>query len=247
MSNNPKPINRIALISDLHLDFWAKYDQTDPVQLFNKILNKCRNANTDKIVIAGDMSNHGNIVVPWINDEIVFVPGNHDFYGYDLPEQFAFAEDETFFATTLWTNFYGANGADAVIYKEIADAYHIRNTSAAKVKALCEQSIDAIVKANKSVVVTHWPPSQHSTAQRFYGDRYNPYFVNNFDNQIAYETEIRLWMCGHVHHRHTYNIGDCLVACNPLGYPGETYREFDVYRPMILEQSEGTWKEKSNE
>lgn len=248
-------LNKIALVSDLHLDFWEyHYRQKNPRPTINEmyieILGKCFDHEPDLVVIAGDVSN-GYIETPFLHKlnldgrscMVMYVPGNHDYYGFSLPQEIGYVQNEDIVGTTLWTNFSGAVGIESIIYDRIADSAHIHNTSAIKVQQLANQSWDLIKMLDREVIVTHWPPSQQSTAERYTGDMINPYFVNNFDNEIAYGSmNSKLWLFGHVHHRHSYMLGDILCVCNPLGYPGEVRKSIRDYKPEIIEKVDGKWQ-----
>lgn len=247
-----KEINKIALISDLHLDFWQRYyyqKTLTPIvdDLLLQILDKCFAANPDIVVLAGDIIN-GPYTFPTMianhSVPIYFVPGNHDFYGLSLPDSHQTIVDENIVLSTLWTNFSGDAGKEIFIYSLISDHRAIKNTSAYKVQNLCEQSFNAIIGSNKEIVVTHFPPSRLSVdLSRFRDDPLNSYFTNDFDLELhSRDHNIKLWMCGHVHHAHHYHIGDTLVACNPLGYPNERFKSISSYQPMILVKDSGVWK-----
>lgn len=238
--------NKIAVMSDFHFDFWMKaYQYRYTSEQFVQILVDRVPKDCDLIVIAGDIYNG---FVEWISEivtdiPIITIPGNHDFYSRDLPLNPSFYVDDHVCATTLWTNFSGGIGSEMQIYNGIADSRAIKNTGAYKVQNLCDQSYKMIRHYDREIVVTHFPPSRQSTADRYKGDPYNPYFVNNFDSDLnASEHNIKLWICGHVHHRHSYHIGDILVVCNPLGYPMEHHRGINTYYPEIIEKIDGKWQ-----
>jgi Icc-related predicted phosphoesterase len=91
------------------------------------------------------------------------------------------------------------------------------------------------------IVITHFPPSTKSIGPQYRDDPTNTYFVNNLDYLIE-EIKPQLWVCGHVHHKHSYYIGDTLVVCNPLGYKGELHNKAVGYVPTIVEKDRnGRW------
>lgn len=252
-------MNKIALISDLHLDFWLRAYRQMRVRdektgeeraitaqdFLNAILKKCLDAKPDLIVIAGDFANGAvEQLTPKRDGNVITIPGNHCFYGFELPEEPEFYEEDNLIATTMWTNFDGARGMEAVIFKGISDNREIKNITWMKVSYHHQQSVDRIFEKDPEIVITHFPPSTKSVSDRYRGDMYNPYFVNNLDNKMFYESKnIKLWMFGHVHHRHHYTLGDrILCASNPLGYPGENYRSFFDYEPMIIVKENDIWR-----
>lgn len=115
---------KIQYVSDLHIDFDFDFD----IDV----------TNAEVLVVAGDIINNDReMVVTYIKSlqevhdkPLVFVPGNHDFYGYELNDTCEFFEesfekipgvyyidgkytvigDTVFVGGTLWTNFEGFNG-----------------------------------------------------------------------------------------------------------------------------------------
>jgi 3',5'-cyclic AMP phosphodiesterase CpdA len=124
------PIRRLRIFSDLHLEF---ADWTPPY------------VSADILVLAGDISvgTHG---LAWArhtfaDTPIIYVPGNHEFYGAQLPEALDAMREEArrrdihfldadecvidgtrFLGTTLWTDyeFYGSDAAK--LDRAMADA-----------------------------------------------------------------------------------------------------------------------------
>lgn len=124
------PLSRFRVFSDLHLEF---FDWTPPL------------AAADAILLAGDISvgTHG---IEWARRQfpdtpVVYVPGNHEFYGAHLPDAveelkaaaralgiYLLDGDECvfggtrFLGATLWTDYalYGSTPAD--LERAMADA-----------------------------------------------------------------------------------------------------------------------------
>ena len=81
--------------------------------------------------------------------------------------------------------------------------------------------IAEIAEANKDrdiVVVTHHCPSRKCIGAEYVDSDLNASYVSELDGFIESHPQIRCWVCGHVHHRDTFKIGDCRVVMNPLGY-----------------------------
>ena len=234
---------RIALISDLHLDHWASqygYYHGHPFQDKYKILqyfiDLCNESQPDKIIIAGDICDNFASRTVDFGDRIIFTPGNHDYYRASYPSAVTWYEDEEIFATTLWTNFAGAQWKADDIFSQISDKRLIAGSSAQLLAQDFDISWEMIRKCNKDVIVTHYPPSRKSVAREFLSSPVNPYFCNDLDEDIiAVDLPARLWLCGHVHHSHYYHIHNTMVVCHPLGYPGENYDMINQYKPLIIE------------
>jgi len=72
------------------------------------------------------------------------------------------------------------------------------------------------------VVLGHHAPSRASIHERYRHDQVgNGGYCSDLDNFILDQPKIKLWIHGHVHNCFDYQIGDCRVVCNPLGYPTE--------------------------
>jgi Icc-related predicted phosphoesterase len=76
---------------------------------------------------------------------------------------------------------------------------------------------------DKKCVITHHAPSHQSVAEPFRGHPMNGAFVSDLDNMI-WDSNISLWIHGHVHNNFDYNINKTRIACNPFGYWRENSR-----------------------
>jgi len=236
--------NKIALISDLHLDSWSG-DLEIRAYFLIDLLTRCRDHEPDLIVIAGDVFNgsHGKqFTLSSGNPPIVVVTGNHDLYGRDAPEYPDFIVNEQLVLTTLWTGFHKSLYPRNTVFRNIADGYYIAGMTADKMVELFNLSWEQIKKENKEIVITHFPPFQESIAPQYRNDPLNSYFINDMQKMFEEaDLQTKLWLCGHTHHRHSYYMGDTLVACNPCGYRGENYQNFSDYQPMILYKEGELW------
>jgi predicted phosphodiesterase len=66
------------------------------------------------------------------------------------------------------------------------------------------------------VVVSHHLPSWSSVAPAFEGSVTNAGFVSDLDDLVA---QSDLWIHGHTHTSHHYQVGHAEVVSNPRGYP----------------------------
>jgi len=81
--------------------------------------------------------------------------------------------------------------------------------------------IKRIVEENPSkdiVVMTHHCPSSKCISDEYVNDSMNASYVSELDDFIISHPQIKCWVCGHVHHRSSFKIGNCLCVMNPLGY-----------------------------
>jgi hypothetical protein len=74
-------------------------------------------------------------------------------------------------------------------------------------------------KNDKVWVLTHHGPSYQSVHPKYRNSGIaNGAYVNNFDDLILNNPQIKYWSHGHTHESFDYMIGDCRVVCNPRGY-----------------------------
>lgn len=94
-------------------------------------------------------------------------------------------------------------------------------------KAYIINELEAIDDNSKTVVITHFVPSQLCVHQKWVGNSCNPYFTNDLDDLFdKYQYPLHLF--GHTHDRHDVDhpLGTRLVS-NPLGYPRENRERFE--------------------
>lgn len=143
--------------------------------------------------------------------------------------------DVTFIGCTLWTDMNGGDPLTLhIVTSGMNDFQVIRNDAQgytklrpAHVASRHRRSLDYIkhvVQENREkryAVVGHHAPSKLSTHPRYADDIHmNGAYSSDLSEFILDHPEIKLWTCGHTHHRHRYYIGDTLVTCNPRGYIG---------------------------
>lgn len=200
-------------------------------------------SDADIALIAGDIMNY-----EWLLDvaqrlPVVFVAGNHEFYGHDVPGRLRdldklagvlFLENDSWYAydqgihiagATLWTDY---NGGDPVAMERARrgmwDHIKIRDFQPSDALALHSESLDYLRNSGADVIVTHHAPHPGSVHSRYKGNSLNYAFfsdvIKTFDNPP------KLWVHGHCHDSFSYCVGRTRVVCNPHGYPGEN-REFN--------------------
>lgn len=92
----------------------------------------------------------------------------------------------------------------------------------------------------RTVVVTHHLPHRNSVAARYLDDRLTPGFAVELPIETIAKAD--LWIHGHTHDSCTYKVTDpkngsheCLVICNPMGYPLSTGGvENEQFDPHLL-------------
>jgi predicted MPP superfamily phosphohydrolase len=236
---------KIRIVSDLHTEFHADRGET--------LLAEVSSGEYDVLVVAGDLSDSEN--VPRALDllargtdgrPIVYVPGNHEFYGASretlIPHLRLIEEDhphlnlldtETldidgvrFIGTTLW-------------FREVLGPSWAMNDFAAIPgfkKWVYQENRRALEFLERElpkagVVVTHHLPHQRSVSKQYAGSLLNPYFVCEVPALRAPERlGKKIWVHGHTHDSQRYRLGEVEVICNPFGYAAqEENRDFDPF------------------
>lgn len=222
---------KIALVSDLHLEFWRDAD-------IEWLAEHLTDNDADIIVNAGDThpyteTRHYFNKLLAKNKELFDICGNHDFY--HSPEVLDdFVETDKIVGACLWTDFWTNSKAKELASRAINDYRLIGTFDVDKTIKLHNIQKSRIFASEREIVVTHFPPSKQAIVDKFKGDPLNPYFVNDMDDEILNSNK-KLWMCGHSHAKFAFMVGECRVVSNPLGYPNELYKNIEDYQPLILE------------
>ena len=199
----------------------------------------------DVLILAGD-------IYPWalaseretlrrlcaLYPKVVYVPGNHEYYGFDLDQRFDYKanllrdipnlymphdvplviDGVRFCCTTLWFK----ESPDDILY---ADEYSDFDSIRGYKPWVYEQNRKAVDFLTQEVrkddlVVTHFLPTHESVAPRYRGDRLNRFFVCDLSWLIV-DRQPGMWFHGHSHAGVDYTIGPTRIYANPLGYPRE--------------------------
>jgi predicted phosphodiesterase len=232
---------KIRLLSDLHTEFRLPY----------KTQSFAGYRGEDVLVLAGDIasgSTNTMDVIKFFRDQgfpqIVYVPGNHEYYGTGFDEFNAKMEnkcmefdnvhflnpgrvvidDVLFVGGTLWTNFADNPFSQSAAKRGINDFRMIRDFDVNRCAQTYYEHLDYIKDQyehrgwKKVVVVTHFLPARECIAPRFRGpDLINDYFANNLGDYIANMSDTT-WLFGHTHDATDIVLGDTRVVANPHGY-----------------------------
>lgn len=184
---------------------------------------------------------------------VVRCSGNHDWYGdsYDFVKVYTnqiveIIHDTVFISCTLWCNWQGEKLTLDDLktwYPTLNDFHHIEGLNHNTVVDLFNSDFKFIknsiekYKDKKIVIVTHFAPSKKSIHHKYEGDRANRYFVNDLDDFILANPNIKCWIHGHTHSSLDYKIGECRVICNPRGYKMRdgSYENPDFNPELIIE------------
>ncbi len=233
----------IQFASDLHLEFTKNKQLLDayPLQPNGKLL-----------LLAGDIVPFAKMdkykdFFNYVSDHFVktyWVPGNHEYYGYDLTKKMgSFKEDikpnvhlvndyavqhgdTRFVFSTLWSKISPAN--EWQLEQNVSDfrliSFGRYRFTANIFTRLHEDSIafvfGELAKHNegKTVVVTHHVPTLMHYPAQYLGSSINEAFATELHDRI-FDQGPDAWIYGH-HHAHVpaFNIGKTRMLTNQLGY-----------------------------
>lgn len=226
---------RYGIISDLHLDH---YPSEDRLAILN-LINRC---GADHLLIAGDLGN-GHSWEGFLKKLTIsysWVRGNHDYYGDILESDYGVQENTVY--ASLWTNFREDAFNRVIAKNSVSDFYRIKNPEDPTKLITPEDELklfafhwDWIRNNPKDIILTHFPPSIKSIADKYQGDPTNPYFVNDIPDEEIQAIGAKLWVHGHVHSAFDYMIGETRIICNPLGYPGENFIDPREYQVVMVD------------
>ncbi len=242
---------QIEIVSDLHLTF----DKDQGVDYLTSLIPK---EETRILVVAGDVGeSHWWLQAKQYLDilcdkypHVLFVAGNHDYYGTTLPEgderfreldnlieNFHFIERELFeldgvkFAgCSLWFK----EDSKSFRYERLMNDFGMIPDLKPEVYDRNKASVEFLrhdVPKDTDVVITHHMPSQRSVHRKYAGNVCNRFFLCAIDD-IILDLQPKYWIHGHTHTPCQYNLGDTRVVCNPRGYLGENP---GPYAPVVVE------------
>lgn len=242
---------KIQYMSDLHLEFMRKERKKFIDEL--PVLG-------DVLVLAGDISTESKpslfkrIAKRFEGVPIVYVPGNHEYYGRTREhvdkqlkmisanlENFhvlnpgiveingvVFAGATLWFQKTMETMMSKSSFSD---FNYIMDAMDTQWMFSAH-----EQHVKFLRGVVADVVVTHHAPSMKSVHPDFEGSAVNHFFCNPLEDLVD-QVGARLWIHGHTHHPMDYILSDTRIVCNPKAYKFELGR-FDPTAVIELGRGE---------
>ena len=255
---------KLLVLSDLHIEVSAftpdpeVVDAADVVVLAGDIHNGAQAAVWARQTFA--------------DKPVVLVSGNHELYDGHwvrtlddireaaLRQQVHFLENDSitidgvqFLGTALWTDFafFGAHQTQQAIEEArryMADYRAIKDCSPeATIErhqqslAWLEQQLTGPVEPASRVVVTHHYPHKNSTTAQYQSDLCTAAFGSQLP--AALFEKMGLWIHGHTHSSHAYDVGSCQMVCNPRGYPmrrlGGAYENSAFNPRLLMEQRMG--------
>ena len=223
---------KLRILSDLHLEWYR--DAKEYQDWF-------KDQGEDVVIAAGDI--HHAVRAPmelralFPDKEIVYVAGNHEFYGYDYDvalellreeaedAEVHFLENDTvtiqgqrFLGTTLWAGPMLPYKVENFIadFNVITKGKRLfKPDDCANLNWKARKFLE--LRREEDVVVTHFMPDGKYTHPRWAHNAMNGYFANDID-----PVGVKLWVFGHTHDA----IQKDNVVCNPRGYKTE-YNDFN--------------------
>jgi Icc-related predicted phosphoesterase len=227
------------LVSDVHLDF-----HPDKGEAFVAGL-----PDAEGVIIAGDLAVADMLddcLRMFLNkyDHVIFVYGNHDFYGSSFPvvrnrmkilkeklsqenvkgtlhvldNSTTEIKGQRFVGSTLW--FPRLPGIE-LKHRMMTD-FRVIQDAATKVYQEHEKAMKFLRKTvrDTDIVITHHLPSPRSIDPEYAEfDFVNCFYVTDLTSFIL-ERQPRIWCHGHTHASMDYMLASTRILCNPLGYEG---------------------------
>lgn len=234
---------RVQLLSDLHFEF-----HRDGGQAFVESMEP---DGIDVLVLAGDIAVGEGIVSAldrvcrhYVDATVVYVHGNHEYYGTSREAVFAHTRracdahanlrwldceavevaGHRILGAPLWFR----DAPEAAPFKRAMTDFSVIEGFESWVYADNARAVDFLDRELRpgDVVVTHHLPSQRSVSPHYVGHPLNPFFVCDLESLIL-DRAPAYWLHGHTHDSVRYNLGATTVLCNPFGYVGhELNRHF---------------------
>ena len=224
---------KILVVSDLHVE-WQKDGGKSLIGSLEK--------NVDVCVVAGDLGTNvwlyeGLKMICAQYKHVVFVAGNHEFYGSGLKEEYEklaklqkklknlhwlenneiTIDGQRFIGATLWFERNQIAEDNKHFMSDFVQIRDFQNMPFSKYE-LSRQYIKHQTKPG-DIVITHHMPSYKCVDLRFQNSPYNCYFANNMDDVIE-EKQPSYWLFGHTHCSVDITIGSTRCIANPFGYAG---------------------------
>ncbi len=242
---SPTKLLRIALISDVHLEYNTNLDLSLP--------------EADILVIAGDLGSPFTKIYSHFLEEmtakykhVIIIPGNHEYYHHSealnlaQPRSMKQVEEKlqrvctstgaiflqkssveiggiVFYGCTLWGDPSSSKGeedwSDRYDSKYIADFKSVSDYLHLHQEHKEWLNSQLEKKTSKKVVViTHHLPSYKLIESKFKGSSKNGYYASDSDELVKMAD---LWIAGHTHCLIDKKIHNTRCICNPVGYPWE--------------------------
>jgi len=234
---------KVKIVSDQHLEFRASNGSYR--KYFNAI-HPTVGEMADVCVVAGDFDVIGPRSQAFFQElcnreqQVLYVPGNHEYYGCTSMESvddtlrefeqgltnlvvlrtgatFEFAGTR-FLGDTMWV----PKTPDLIMSAGLINDARLIPRLLGQIEERHHNFIGWLSGELRpeDIVVTHHLPSERSTPTAYRDSAAQPWFVAA-GVEALYDRGPRAWIHGHTHERCDYVLNQTQVVCNPVGYPDE--------------------------
>lgn len=244
---------KLDIISDLHVTHLKDHGH----RFFGELVPE---TGASTLIIAGDVagshwwkvSKDHIEVVCGSYENVLFVAGNHDYYGTtfqegdarvrDLESQignFHFLEKDVLTlegvkiaGCSLWFKqdpmnvMYERFMNDFALIQEFKPGVYERNVESQEFLKQLPADID--------ILITHHLVSPQSVHAKYQNHPINRYFLCDV-SEVILDLRPKFCIHGHTHLPCDYRIGETQVVCHPKGYPGENSFGEEGYKPLTIE------------
>lgn len=232
---------RAWVMSDLHCDT-VEYELPPTL------------ADVDCIIIAGDVDDGHEMSTHWLRNHVVprglpvvFVAGNHDFYGWDLTVDYAGIYERSgvqllhpgrptieiagtrIVGCTLWTDYAIAGDVDAArswARRSMPDLFSIDiGLRRIGTRDLLDMHGQQRIVIERALAIPFNGPTIVVTHHAPHPKSLRSPMLTPDDASYASDLsalieryEPAVWIHGHVHSSHDYYVGATRIVCNPRGY-----------------------------
>ena len=180
-------------------------------------------------------------------DRVFYVMGNHEHYHFDfddtkqalrdyfagtnvtlLDNDMVYHGDYTFIGATLWSDFEQGSPLSMYRCQQGMRDYHAIVRGSIPISAdftlnqheISKKYIEMAVKNGQGpfVVITHHGPTLKSLHPDHVGNGMDGAYCSDLSDLILDNRSIKYWIHGHTHESMAYNVGDCRVLANQMGY-----------------------------
>jgi|688.fasta_scaffold465738_1 Icc-related predicted phosphoesterase len=150
-----------------------------------------------------------------------------DFYELD---EYGMENKLRVLGAALWTDFDNADPLAMLSASHVMNDYRvIKNFTPEIALARHYESKEFLFSnatAPRNIVISHHAPTSRSVSPWYRGDKLNSAYHSNLENEIL-DSNIQVWVHGHMHSTSDYMVGNTRVLANPYGYKNhDTNRRF---------------------
>lgn len=256
---------RLRIASDIHTEFFIVEEIEVQARL---ILPVMQHDHETVLILAGDIGSMHDpenlkefmrVIAPRFA-RVLYVPGNHEYYGGNLDTTVLGIQDmlgghenlfmsangiefiagKNFLMSTLWTDFDKENPESMSEAQMHMNDYRMigKGNRTAKPEDMLEmhklylKTLEANMEEG-DVVITHHSPSLKSIPEEYLTNRVNGAYHSDL-SELILDKKPSIWIHGHTHTACSYKIGDTQIICNPRGY-GNQYKKNGYNNQLLIE------------